>query len=95
MEFLSQAAIAAAAVVLVVQEVLKLKVVPVAVANRFPVVTNIVLSIVATFFLVPVQWDMDNIGYLAVQIGTVAVIAAIAYNQLVEKLVKPLEGTSK
>lgn len=95
MEFLSGAALVAAGVVLLVQEILKLKIIPLAFANKYPVFTNILLSVVATIFLVPVDWSLDNIGHLAVQIGTVAVTAAIAYNQLIGKSpeLKSLEGT--
>lgn len=95
MEFLSAAAIAAAAVVLVVQEILKLRVVPLAFANKYPVPTNIALSIIVTLFMVPIEWSLDNLGYLLAQIGTVAVTAAIAYNMLVSKSdeIKALEGT--
>jgi uncharacterized membrane protein len=95
MEFLSGAALVAAGVVLLVEQILKLRIIPLAFANKYPVFTNIVLSIVATVFLVPVTWSFDNIGHLAVQIGTVAVTAAIAYNQLIGKSpeLKSLEGT--
>lgn len=94
MEFLSGAALVAAGVVLLVQEILKLKIIPLAFANKYPVFTNILLSVVATIFLVPVDWSLDNIGHLAVQIGTVAVTAAIAYNQLIGKSpeIKAMEG---
>ena len=94
MEFLSGAALVAAGVVLLVQEILKLKIVPLAFANKYPVPTNIILSVIATIFLVPIHWSLDNIGHLAVQIGTVAVTAAIAYNQLIGKSeeLKELEG---
>lgn len=97
MEFLTASALAAAGVVLIVQEILKLKVVPLAFANKYPVPTNIILSIVVTLFLVPITWSFDNIGNLLIQIGTVAVVAAIAYNQLLEKwdALKSLEGTGK
>lgn len=95
MDFLSTSALTAAAVVLVVQEILKLRVVPLAFANKYPVPTNILLSVIVTFFMVPVQWGLENIGTLLVQIGTVAVIAAIAYNQLLAKSpeIKSMEGT--
>lgn len=95
MEFLSAAALQASGVVLLVVQILKLRIIPLAFANKYPVFTNIVLSIVATIFLVPIEWSMDNIGSLAIQIGTVAVIAAIAYNQLIGKSpeLKSLEGT--
>jgi hypothetical protein len=92
MEFLSEAAVVASGVVLLVLEILKLKIIPLAFANRYPVHTNVLLSIVATLFLVPIEWSLDNLGHLAVQIATVGVVAAIAYNQLFRKAVKPLEG---
>ena len=85
MEFLTQSALAASGVVLLVQQILKLRIVPLAFANRYPVPTNIILSIIATFFLVPVQWSFDNLGKLAMQVGTVTVVAAIAFNQLLGK----------
>lgn len=93
MEFLSQAAVTAGAVVLLVTEILKLKIVPLAFANKYPVVTNVILSIAATYFIVKPDFSWDNLGHLAVQVGTVAVIAAIAYNSLVRPSgVKSLEG---
>lgn len=92
MEFLSAAAISASAAVLLVQEILKLQVVPGTFANRWPVPTNIILSIIATLFIVPVDWSLDNLPHLAMQIGVVAVVAAIAYNQLIAKWLKPVEG---
>lgn len=95
MEFLTNAALVASGVVLLVQEILKLQIVPLAFANRYPVQTNVLLSIVATLFLVPVEWSLDNLGHLAVQIGVVAVTAAIAYNQLLKKALKPIEGEGK
>lgn len=92
MEFLSAAALSAASVVVLVQEVLKLQVIPGGFANRWPVPTNIVLSIITTLFIVPIDWSIDNLPKLFVQIGTVAVVAAIAYNQLIAKWLKPVEG---
>ena len=97
MEFLTEASLAAAGVVLLVQQILKLNIVPLAFANRYPVPTNILLSIVATVFIVPINWSLDNIGDLALQIGTVAVVAAIAYNQLLGKWeqLRSAEGEGK
>ena len=97
MEFLSEASLAAAGVVLLVQQILKLNIVPLAFANRYPVPTNIILSVIATVFLVPINWSLDNIGDLALQIGSVAVIAAIAYNQLLGKWeqLRSAEGEGK
>ena len=97
MEFLTQASLAAAGVVLLVQQILKLNIVPVAFANRYPVPTNIILSVIATIVLVPIDWSFDNAGKIALQVGTVAVTAAIAYNQLLSKWqqLKASEGEGK
>ena len=97
MEFLTEASLAAAGVVLLVQQILKLNIVPLAFANRYPVPTNIILSVIATVFLVSINWSLDNIGDLALQIGSVAVIAAIAYNQLLGKWeqLRSAEGEGK
>lgn len=97
MELLTQASLAAAGVVLLVQQILKLKIVPLAFANKYPVPTNIVLSIIATLVLVPVQWSMNNIGHLVLQVVTVGVTAAIAYNQLFGKWteLRAMEGSGK
>lgn len=92
MEFLSESALVASGVVLLVEEILKLKIVPVGFANKYPIHTNVLLSIIATLFLVEIKVSLDNIGYLAIQIATVGVVAAIAYNQLFREAVKPLEG---
>lgn len=97
MEFLTTASLAAAGVVLLVQQILKLNIVPIAFANRYPVPTNIILSVIATIVLVPIDWSFDNAGKLALQVGTVAVTAAIAYNQLLGKWeqLRAAEGEGK
>lgn len=96
MEFLTAAALTASGVVVLVQEILKLRIVPLAFANRFPVLTNIILSVVATLFMVPVDANFDNLGELLVQAGTIAVVAAISYNMLVKPSgVKELEGVNE
>lgn len=94
MEFLTQAALQASGVVLLVQQILKDKVIPLKFANDHPVPTNIVLSVLATLWLVPLTWDWSNWQQVLVQVGTVAVVAALAYNQLLGKSheVKSREG---
>jgi hypothetical protein len=97
MEFLSGAALIAATVVVLVQQILKLNLVPLAFANRYPVPTNILLSIVATLFVVKPAFNLSNLPGLFVQVGTVAVVAAISYNQLLGKWsqLKAAEGEGK
>lgn len=78
--FATITALAALAVV-IVQQILKLNVVPVYFANKYPVPTNVILSIVAS---VIVQWQtainlVDWKQWVA-YIATVAVVAAVTYN---------------
>lgn len=81
--------------VLAVEEILKLKVIPLSFANRYPVVTNILLSVIAALVAVwqghlnPNHWT-DWV----VLVATIAVVAAITYNQLIGKSpeLKSMEG---
>lgn len=83
-EFFTQATALAAIGVVIVQQILKLKFIPVSFANKYPVPTNILLSVVAAFIAVwrsnvvePVVWTQ-----WLLLIGTIAVVAAIIYNSL-------------
>jgi hypothetical protein len=81
---LNQSALLAAAAVLVVQQLLKSKIVPVGFANRHPVPTNLILSVVA---VVIIKWQ-DLVGLTTwqdflTQFGVIAVVAAVTYNQLI------------
>lgn len=78
--FVTITALAALAVV-VVQSILKLNVIPVFFANKFPVLTNIVLSIIAA---VVVTWSnlvvIVGFWHWVAYVGTVVVLAAVTYN---------------
>lgn len=97
MEFLSGAALTAATVVVLVHQVMKLQIVPIAFANRYPVPTNLILSLIATIFIVNPDWSFNNSPNILIQWGTVAVVAAIAYNQLLRNWdqLKASEGEGK
>lgn len=101
MDLLTQATLLAAGAVLLVQQILKLKIVPVAFANRYPVPTNLILSLIATVVVtipvVQIQWSVDNLPVILRTFGLIAVGAAIAYNQLFDKWkqLKEVEGTGK
>lgn len=72
----------AAISVVALQQILKLKIVPIAFANRYPVPTLLVLSIVASIIAVmqtPLQANAWTDWVLLV--GTIAVVSAITYNQ--------------
>jgi len=76
----------AAVGVVAAQQLLKLKFIPVTFANRYPVPTNILLSIVAAVIAVwksnvvqPTVWT----GWVSL-VATIAVLAAIIYNQLIK-----------
>lgn len=81
MEYFTEVTALAALAVVAVQQILKLNIVPVHFANRYPVFTNFALSIIAA---VTVQWqDMVKlVGWQdwVVFVATIAVVAAITYN---------------
>lgn len=95
---LAQIVLLSAGAVTLVQQILKLKVVPIAFANRYPVPTNVILSAVAA---VVVKWqdivNLHSFGQWAAFIGIVAVVAAVTYNQLLSRSteLKSMEGTGK
>lgn len=81
--YFTQAAALAGLAVLIVQQILKLKLIPPTFANKYPVPTNIVLSIIASAIAVwkasghpssPWQWVL--LAFLT------SLVAAIAYNSL-------------
>lgn len=85
-QFFVQTAAFAAVGVVIVQQILKLKFIPVGFANKYPVPTNIALSLIAALLAVwnenivqPITWG----GWL-VLVTTIAVTAAIIYNQLLK-----------
>lgn len=81
MEYFAEVTALAALAVVAVQQILKLNVVPVSFANKYPVVTNVILSIIAS---VMVQWQtaitLSGVADWLTYIGTVSVVAAIVYN---------------
>lgn len=84
MEFFTHAALLASGAVVIVQEVLK--VFPESFAAKYPVLTNIVLSVIASLIAVwqdllkqPQAWT----DWLLL-VGTVSVVAAFVYNTLVK-----------
>jgi len=86
MEFLNHTVVLAGLAVLLVQQILKLKAIPLKFANRYPVPTLIVLSTVASFVAVwqdqvatPKGWT-----YWLQLIATVAIVAAITYNMTIK-----------
>lgn len=101
MDVLTQATVLAAGAVLLVQQIIKLNIIPVAFANRYPVPTNLLLSIIATVIvtvpIVHVGWSWHNAPVILRTFGLVAVGAAIAYNQLLSRWtqLKQSEGDGK
>lgn len=97
--FFTHAVVLAALAVVAVQQILKLQVVPIAFANKYPVLTNILLSIVASVVVVwrtavkaPVSWT-DWV----LLVSTTAVVAAITYNNTLRNWtqLRSLEGPGK
>jgi hypothetical protein len=86
MEYLDAAALVASTVVVFVTQALKY--VPVEWTSRYAVWVNIILSVIGTLVIEGVPTFTTWPEFL-VQVGTIAVIAALAYNQLVRPAVTP------
>lgn len=81
MEYFAQITALAALAVVAVQQVLKLNVVPVYFANKYPVFTNIALSIIASVVVTyKTAINLVNWQQWVVYVATVSVLAAITYN---------------
>ncbi len=101
MEYFAQITALAALSVVAVQQILKLNVVPVFFANKYPVITNIVLSIIASL-VVTWQTAVNLTTWVAwvTYVATVAVLAAITYNmtlrnsEAVQKLSNKTESSN-
>jgi len=81
MELFSEVTALAALAVVVVQQVLKLNVIPLYFANKYPLVTNVVLSAGASVY-VTWQTAVNLVGWLdwVTYVATVSVLAALTYN---------------
>lgn len=81
MEYFAQVTLLAGLAVVVVQQILKLNVIPVFFANKYPVFTNVLLSLIAS---VVVQWQtaVSLVTWLqwVTYVATVSVVAAVTYN---------------
>lgn len=98
MEFFTTVTGLAALAVLAVHQILKLNAIPVAFANKYPVPTNILLSIVASVIVVwQTAIDPDGFKEWLGLVTIIAVVAAIVYNQLIGKWaeLRAMEGTGK
>jgi hypothetical protein len=82
-EFLSGAAVLASLAVVAVHEILKFKIIPMQFANKYPVPTLIILSILAA---IGVTWTSDVQPHVWTEwvllVSTIGVVAAITYNMV-------------
>ena len=81
MEFLTHATALASLAVVAVQQILKLKIVPNQFANKYPVPTLIILSVIAAI-VVHLQANVVVHGWTAwlTLVASIGVVAAITYN---------------
>lgn len=81
MDFFTEITALAALSVVAVQQILKLNVIPVYFANKYPVFTNVVLSIIAAV-VVTMQTTVALAGWVewVTCVATISVLAAITYN---------------
>lgn len=85
MEYFTQITVLAGLAVVAVQQILKLNIVPVYFANKYPVITNFVLSIIASV-IVSWQTAITLVTWLqwVTYVATVIVIAAVTYNMTIK-----------
>lgn len=85
MELFTQITALAALGVVSVQQILKLNIVPVYFANKYPVLTNIVLSIIASI-IVTYKTTLALVGLQqwVVYVATVSVLSAVIYNMTIK-----------
>lgn len=85
MEYFTQITALAALAVVAVQQILKLNVIPLYFANKYPVFTNIVLSVIASV-IVSWQTAINLVGWVAwvSYIVLVSVVAAVTYNMTIK-----------
>jgi hypothetical protein len=81
MELFTEITALAALAVVAVQQILKLNVIPVFFANKYPVLTNVLLSAIAAV-IVTWQTAITLVGWVewVVYVATISVLAAITYN---------------
>lgn len=85
MELFTQITALAALSVVAVQQILKLNVIPVYFANKYPVITNVLLSIVASVIVsFKTVINLDGWVQWVSYIATVSVLAAITYNMTIK-----------
>jgi len=84
MEYFAQITVAAGLAVVAVQQILKLNVVPLYFANKYPVLTNLVLSVIASV-IVSWQTAITLVTWLqwVTYVATVVLIAAVTYNMTI------------
>lgn len=98
MDFFNHITALAALAVVAVQQILKLQVIPIAIANRYPVPTLILLSIVASVVAV-LATPLAVVGWTGwvLLVSTVAVVAAVTYNSTLKNWsqLRAIEGEGK
>lgn len=96
MEYFAEITALAALAVVAVQTILKLNVIPLYFANKYPVVTNVVLSLVAS---IVVSWstaiNLVGVWQYVAYAGTIAVLAAITYNMTIRNSAAVANATNK
>lgn len=96
MEYFAEITALAALAVVAVQTILKLNVIPLYFANKYPLVTNVLLSIIAS---VVVTWqttvDLVSIWQWVAYTGTIVVLSAMTYNMTIRNSAAVQNATNK
>lgn len=86
MDFINHVTLLSAGAVALAVQILKLKIVPIDFANRHPVPTNIIISVVAAVIAVSqTKLNAHSWSDWAGIVGTIVVLAAFTYNQVLAR----------
>lgn len=81
MEYLNHVAVLAGLAVLAVEQILKLKLIPSQIANKYPIPVLIILSIVGAVIVSSSNWvSVHGVGQWVQLVATIGLVAAFTYN---------------
>lgn len=100
MDYFTHITALSALAVVAVQQILKLNVVPIAFANRYPVPTNIILSVIASVIVVwrdTLTLPPDAWTDWVILVATISVLSAVTYNGTLKNWpqLRSIEGNGK
>lgn len=99
MEYLNQVGVLTGLAVLALEQILKLKLVPISIANKYPIPVLILLSIGAAIVVSTADLikDPSSVGEWVLLVATIGLVAAFTYNHTFRnwKELRKTEGSTE